>query len=128
MEPGHGVLLPAWPVIWAPGCLVLGRPGHGSESARQRPATYSSGTGTERTAIRFTTRADRPTRRGADSIRHAGTSAPAAFRLGLQPHRPGGNRANVTGHGTSVPRLKFHWLSLLVYCAACPELGEVISE
>jgi len=51
------------------GCQVSGRPGRDGESARQRPATYSSSTGTYRTAIRFTKPANRPARRGTHGIR-----------------------------------------------------------
>ena len=55
-----------------------GRPGRGGESARQRPATYSSSTGTDRTAIRFTTPATRPARRGTYGIGQTGPAAHAA--------------------------------------------------
>jgi len=73
-ESGHDALFPTWPAVRALGTLVPDRPGRGGESARQRPATYSSGTGTDRTSIRFTTRADRPARRGTYGIPHAGSS------------------------------------------------------
>src|SRR5215469_944281 len=50
----HRALLPTWPAIWGSRVQMPGRPGRGGESVRQRPATYSSSTGTDRTAVRFT--------------------------------------------------------------------------
>src|SRR5215472_6878056 len=84
--------------LW--GSLAPDRPGRGGESARQRPATYSSGTGTDRTAIRFTTHAGRPARRGTYGIPHAGICARGGSSLGYSRIGLGGNRANVSGRGT----------------------------
>src|SRR5260370_1356520 len=63
---------PVWPREAARARLLAG----GGESARQRPATYSCATDTGRAAIRFTTRADRPARRGT-YVRHPRIPGPA---------------------------------------------------
>jgi hypothetical protein len=44
------------------------------------------------------------------------------------PRQELSDSANVTGHGTSVPRLKFRWLILLAYAMAHSDFGEVVGE
>jgi len=73
--------------------LVPDRPGRGGKSARQRPAAYSSGTGTDRSAVGFTTRADRLLGAAAQagqplSAAAGGYSSGPARPRGLAAQRP----------------------------------------